>query len=459
MSASYFGIHINKAGIGGTPFPTFATLGSLRMHDDGVEWADVEKCDASDAGSDAGGDPANRCYDWSRMDHILFGAWDAGATLLYPFYKTPTWLSVEGQRCLDAGDPDATCAGPANETCGYLPFDGPGVCDPPYDLTPDGGGSDQHFKDFVTALQRHLLSLDAGTIAAYEIWNEPDVPSEWDKSVGTPQELVRLASDARAIVRRYDPTAIFTTPACTANAAVPIALTPYCDKYLAAGGAALADAVAFHGYVDGYGSCPATCPIPENELPLVASVRAMASAYGLSALPIFDTEDSWGARAQLSSWPDRAAYLGRLYLLSLSAGVSRLYWYGDDFALDVGGTIGTGELWAPDDSPPDDCLVPMNGSNGDAGYVCQTGIALAQIESWTIGADVGACGPVDAGSTVWSCPLSRGGLSALAIWDTDGGASFPAGGYSDYRLLDGGVVSLTGAPGVTLTSAPILLEP
>jgi hypothetical protein len=460
IAASYFGLHINKAGNTshtGTPWPTFATIGSLRMHDDGVEWADVETCDASDAGVDAGADdPGNPCYTWGRLDHVLSEAWDAGATLLYPFYKTPTWLSVQGKCCVAAGNPDATCVGAANTSCGYVSIDGAGVCDPPYDLLPDGGGSNQHFKDYVTALQRHLQALGGGGIAAYEIWNEPDVTSEWDKNVGTPEELVRFAQDARAIVRQYDPTALFTTPACTADSNVPPTLTPYCQKYLDAGGGLFADAVAFHGYVDVYGSCPADCPVPENELPLVQSVKTLAQTFGLGNEPLFDTEDSWGSHAQMSDWSERVAYMGRLYLLSMSAGVSRLYWYGDDFALDAGGVIGTGELWAPTNAAPDDCVVPMN---GDAGYVCQSGIALAELEDWTLGATVGPCGPVDAGSLVWSCAVSRPGRAALALWDTDGGTTFPVNGYQDYRLLDGGVVPLSGPSNVPLGAAPILLEP
>src|SRR5207237_425306 len=119
----------------------------------------------------------------------------------------------------------------------------------------------QHFIDFITALINHV---GLGKIAYWELWNEPNVTSEWNADADCPGVanaeflmLARMARDLRTIVSKVDPQAQFTTPAPTRGVSGP---SSWLGQYLTrTDGGSVADIVAFHGYVQS-GTCPDTCP-------------------------------------------------------------------------------------------------------------------------------------------------------------------------------------------------------
>ena len=90
-----------------------------------------------------------------------------------------------------------------------LCVNGKGQCDPPSDLKPDGSGSDQSWKDFVSAIVTHNKNSVDAHIRYWEIWNEPHTPNQWK---GTNAQLIRMAEDARRIILGVDPNAIIVSP-------------------------------------------------------------------------------------------------------------------------------------------------------------------------------------------------------------------------------------------------------
>jgi len=443
ISPSYFGIHINKQT---TPWPTFSTFGALRSLGGQIKWADIETCDG-------GSDPTNPCYNWTKFDYETNLALSNGADVLFTTYATPTWASSRGARCIAFGVPDSGCTGPPDRACAFQSQNGPGICDPPDDIdaVPGSGradGTNQHFRDFITAVLAHA---GPGVIKYWEVWNEPNINSEWNNTVGTKAQLLRIAGDLRQIVQSVDPDALFTTPA-VANALYG-GLINWLQPYLLAGGGDLADVVAFHGYIQA-GQCPASCPVPEREAALIDRLRTVMANTGQTGKPIFDTENSWGEKSLTIDWNARVSFVGRMYLVSMSQGVDRLYWYGLDFPINpaIGGS---GEFWARDGNR-DGCDIAGDGG----GDVCPAGIAVQQIYQWTVGASFYQ--PCSSVGTTWTCGLTRpNGYQALAVWNSSGipGDFAVPDGYVQYRMLDGSLVTIDlNNPTIGITDQPVLLE-
>jgi polysaccharide biosynthesis protein PslG len=199
-NSSFFGMQMNTGVLNKQPWPT-APFASIRLWDTNTTWDTTN--------------PAPGTYDWSVLDRWIAAAQSHGVSdLMYTFGKTPVWAS--------ASPNDSSCAA----------FWGPGACDPPDDLNPDGTGTNQHWKDFVSALATHA----AGKIKFWEIWNEPENPTEW---TGTAAQLVRMAKDARSIILSIDPHAVMLTPPSRDD---------WFKNYVAMGGLQYADVVTFHGY-------------------------------------------------------------------------------------------------------------------------------------------------------------------------------------------------------------------
>jgi hypothetical protein len=287
----------------------------------------------------------------------------------------------------------AGCAGPADGGCAFANQDGPGICDPPRDLSCDGTGSNQHFVDFITALINHV---GPGKIAYWELWNEPNVTSEWNAGADCPGVanaeflmLARMAHDLRTVVSAVDPQARFTTPAPARGVSGP---SSWLGQYLMlTDGGSVADIIAFHGYVQN-GTCPNVCPIPEDVLLLIKNLKNVLPT-DQQLKPLFDTEGSWGDFNRVSTITDpdmQAAFMARYYLVQLGIGVTKLYWYGWDFS---------------DTGLYDTTTNSLN----------QAGLAYQQVLSWTSGATVQPC---VTSSSIWTCTIAGiDGTISEVIWD------------------------------------------
>jgi len=294
-------------------------FGGIRLWDSGTAWYLLN--------------PSSGTYNWTTLDAWLADAQKHGVDVIYTFGELPTWAS----------------SNPTDEYCAVYQQD-PGACDPPNDLNADGTGRNQHWKDFVTAVVTHAN----GQIHYWETWNEASNAGQKGKKgvgqwKGTNAQLLRMAKDARTIIKKLDPSAVILSPSTRLN--VPNDYT-WLSSYLAAGGGKYADAIALHGYVQGKGA-----PVPEMLINLLhgpTGYRQILKKYHQGKKPVFDTESSWGVAANtgLTDADEQAGFLARLYLLHRLEGLARLYWYEWDNRF-------AGTLWSPADA------MVVNGATGD----------------------------------------------------------------------------------------------
>lgn len=266
----------------------------------------------------------------------------------------------------------------------------------------------QYLADFGTAVAKRAQA-DGLPIKNWEAWNEPN--SEGGYWLGTVPQMVSMAKTVHAAIKAVDPTYRVLTPAPQGNSA------QWMDSYLAAGGGAYADTIAFHGY---------TSLAAEAILPLIDQYKAVLSKHGQGGKPIWDTE-AMGLEGTPTPIAHQTNYLAIYYLVHYSKGVERFYWYtwdGDH-----------GKLWDP-----------TNGVNA-------AGIAYAQVHKWMLGASPG---PVTVNGSVYSVPLTRNGRTSLAVWNASGNSSFSTHHAQVSDLL--GSTRDISSGSVTIGKAPVLLS-
>jgi hypothetical protein len=372
---------------------------TMRLWDTGTAWFQMN--------------PSEGVYDWHVLDTWLRLGERHQVTFLVTLAMTPLWASS------NKGDP----------LCHYSP----GVCDPPDDLSEDGGGTDQHWKDFVTALAQHVGSR----VQFWEVWNEPHQFSFFH---GSYAQMVRLAQDARTIIQSINPQAKMLNGGVQPYALCGLGLT-WWRNYAAAGGLALADIIAMHGDVRNTPNVCGDFPKPENFITAMQHLDTVLAKYGDLNKPVWDTEASWG-RTDLDCFTDQdlqAAFLARFFLIHLSEGIQRFYW----------------RSWIGDQGGLYD---PGNGLN-------KGGVAYEQIHDWL--ADKTLTQSCSVSGTVWTCNFTASGnYVAAAVWDTSktchlgicDTTPYPVGPpYVDYRTLDGSKIPIN-SPTVPIGAKPIWLE-
>ena len=217
------------------PWPSVRFEG-LRLWNTGTTWLDINT--------------ANGVYDWTQLDKWLAAAGKYGNDVLYTFAGVPKWAS----------------SNPNDPIC--IPQ--PGACDPPNDLNADGTGTDQHWKDFVTALTQHSKNSTAGHISYWEMWNEPHNNFYWN---GTNAQLVRMVADAYAIIKASDSGSLVLSPSVGWQSTEPM---QWFEGYVAAGGGQYIDTISSHGYSkDGSKYGP-----PENMVKFLVPYRACSEDTG-----------------------------------------------------------------------------------------------------------------------------------------------------------------------------------
>ena len=391
----FFGLQVGPTTYAnGYPWPT-VSFGSMRLWDTQTKWADMNT--------------AQGVFDFSKLDAKLAKlAAEKITDVILTFGGTPAWIS----------------SNTTNSNCAYLTQNGPGTCAPPKDLNPDGTGTDQAWKDYITALAKHLN----GRIKYFELWNEPTDLYFW---TGTIAQLARMAKDASPILKAVDPQAKLATGSPVPSSTWTV--QNWMTQFLSAAGVSSVDIIAFHGYVGGTS--------PEHIVNLINGISQAVTTSGASSLPMWDTEASWGADTDVPDLDLEAAYVGRFHLIQAGMGVDRFYWYRWDSA-----TRGT--LWDP------------------ATGIRKAGIAYQQSYNWLVGATMS--GPCTSAGTVWTCAITRpGGFRALAVWDAGGTCSSgscttsnytPNSAYIRYRTLDGNSVAITPGAAIKIGAKPVLLQ-
>lgn len=402
-SQHLFGLSANNGVIDQQPWPSVPFNGGIRLWNTFTAWDDMN--------------PSDGVYNFANMDAWLQKAGANHAEVLYTFGRVPQWASQN----------------PTDPLCKPVV----GTCDPPNDLNADGSGTDQHFKNYVTALVNHNQSSTTAKIEYWEMWNEPHNNFFWN---GTYAQLIRMVSDAYTIIKSADPKAVVLSPSFGWSDKFYL---NYMAGYLASGGGQYADRIAVHGYVMGPGHSYGD---PEMVVTDNTNFRAVLQQYGQGSKPMFDTEANWGWG--LLNDPDmEAAWVSRFYLLHHSVGIWRAYWF-----IWNGGS--EGGLWQGD---------PANHRN--PGTLLKPGVAYQETGSWLVGALMSQ--KCSSQGTVWSCTLTRsGGYQALVVWDAsqtckNGFCSTTnyqfSGPYVNYLSLDGSKTPISGNT-VPIGAKPILLQ-
>jgi Chitobiase/beta-hexosaminidase C-terminal domain len=464
-SASFLGMSVNGI-LDGTPWPV-VPVGSFRILGLETNWSTLN--------------PASGTYQWANLDREVSLAQANGAKLLYTFVATPPWAIATGLQISSisrsGGVVTVTTEQPHNLYYNptYLPseettFTISGVADSSFNGTfaltgtptansltfaqagsnstsssgslsavCGGGGAPagcseapvslSSWDQFVTELVNHV---GPGVIQYWELWNEANLTQQWR---GSPSTLVAMAADAKAIIKSVDPKAIILSPSTTINFATPLECATYdprcgsnwMNNWLAAGGKNYIDGVALHGY-------PEVGEAPEQIQGVATLFQVALNQNGVSSLPIFDTESSWGLNTALPSQSDQIAFLSRHLLLEHSMGMQGSFWYEYDNPT-------WGILWS------------------SSGGLNPVGEADQQVAKWIQGATVTQpCAPTAADPTTFTCGYTRAnGYSALAVWNTAGGKAFSVPtGFVQYHELNGSVTPASGS--VEISTTPILLE-
>jgi hypothetical protein len=253
-----------------------ATLGALRLWDDGVKWGQINT--------------ASGVYNWSKLDNWIAKAQAQHLDVLYTFGDTPQFAGSI----------------PSNSPCNSP---SPYSCSAPKDVKEDGTGSDSDFSAFVTA----LVNRYKGQIAFYELWNEADCNCYF---AGTQAQMVRMGKDAAAIIRSHDPAAKILSPSAHGGT-----MGSWFDGYIKAGGAKNFDIVDVH--MRGAGSSNSS---PEAFLTVYNDVVNQLSANKLTSLPLWDSEHGI-KKNQLTDADELAGFTAREIVLRAGVGIQRQYVY------------------------------------------------------------------------------------------------------------------------------------
>lgn len=153
-------------------------------------------------------------FDWSVPDRIVEQVNGIGPKLIARLDSEPSWASG--------------ITYPNDKT----------IMSPPRDY--------QNFADYAYAVAQRYK----GRVAAYQIWNEPNLAREWGGQAPSPADYTRLLKVAYQAIKRADPNAIVISAGMaptTRNDRVAIPDTAFLEGMYAAGANAYFDALGAHG--------------------------------------------------------------------------------------------------------------------------------------------------------------------------------------------------------------------
>ena len=285
VAATAFGMHF--FGLGTRPFPRLP-FGSARIWDMGVTWADLQPTPTDQI------DDANPAV--QRLDAIVHGFQARHVRPLLVLGMTPSW----------AVDPNCRPPAPwSQQTCG------------PFVVA----GQSPAWSSYVLALATRYSNID------FEVWNEPNLRNGWNDTLDKLAALQHLAYSAIHAAGSGDR---LVSPTVAVTAGSPFTWLP---AFLHAPGGHDFDVFGIHLYPSdksarrGYG--------PEWAAQILGAVRALLRRNGVTA-PIWDTEMNVGrypyrhSTSRTFTGTLGAAMVARAYLLMLSSGVERVYWYAAD---------------------------------------------------------------------------------------------------------------------------------
>lgn len=307
------------------------STGSIRLWDAGTTWPDIE--------------PTQGTFNWQPLDDAVTAAHANGTQVTLVLGVSPSYAAAS---TTDA--PDITM-----------------------------------YKTYLQTVMQRYSKANWGYrgIAAYQVWNEVNIPTFWSGTTAQLDALTKAAYDVRNAV---DPGALIVAPAMVTRLAFEQkGITRYYKSKVAGKPVwKYVDAISLNLYppqtvaLKGGGSRVST---PEDTMLLLQTVRGLLAKAKVSPkLQIWNTEVNYGIGAGVASTPipdsQQIANVMRTYLLNAAAGVKRVDWYAWDMGeLQGGGTLGNTLLTDP--------------SNRAGGVLTPAGAAFARIESWMKGTLIG----------------------------------------------------------------------
>lgn len=269
---SFFGMHMDQRL--SSNYQTALGYGSLRVWDSGCHWRQIETSPG--------------VYDWTALDAVVAACEAAGIEVMYTLGQAPNW---------ETGG--VNTGAPSNS---YNPL-------PP---------SPASVATFVTAIATRYNNR----IRLWETWNEVNLPGFW---AGTPAQMVAITAATSAALKAVNPLNVVVAPDVT-NDAGGVG-SAYLAQLLDAGVDQYVDVYSVHLYFHPYE--------PETQIRLLRGYVGELQARGIQK-PIWNTEitvanfsDDAGATQTTINMPDAqaAAYVQRVTLVNLIAGVDRMFWY------------------------------------------------------------------------------------------------------------------------------------
>jgi hypothetical protein len=274
---------------------------------------------------------------------------------------------------------------------------------------------------------KHSLASPQHYIAFYEMWNEPDLTSNW---AGTPAQLVTMVKDAYAIIHSLDPNAKVVGPSPATANQYGVHFLP---SYYAAGGASAQDIVGLHAYL--YNG-PTFTTTPDLITQSISQMQALMAKYGISSKPLWLTEGNWnGSGIDTLNETQQAAYLAQEYMLIWSTNaVDRYYWYSWD-------NLKIGALWDP--------------TNG----VHPAGTAYGLLAKWLIGSTHDAKQCNEATDGTWTCSLTLAtNYPAEIVWNASLSKTITVDpSFATYETLSNTTVHSIASHQVAIGPLPVLI--
>jgi hypothetical protein len=329
VPASLFGLHVPV--ING-PAPELA-YEWLRLWDAKTGWEPLEQ--------------NKGLFYWKTLDDAVAFAEASGKKVLYVFGDTPGWA-------------------------------GPSPAYPPSDIN--------EYRKYVQA----VVSRYGNRIAAYEVWNEPNLFVEVSDSLANLVDMTQIVHDT---VKGAGLSSLVLTPSTTMRTGT--AVYPFFSKYLvklAARGWPV-DGYTFHTY-------PRAAGGPAERVQAIAQFKEILALAKAPTLPIWDTEINYGLgglqepRREITG-PDAQGYLSQTFIDAVRYGVTQVDWY----------------LWFPQ-------YYNLLGIQTNPGTP-ETNHAWQWTHDQLVGASLRSCG--DSGGAV-VCGFSRGGSPFALAYSSSGAA-------------------------------------
>jgi Glycosyl hydrolase catalytic core len=281
ISKAFFGVHVLYLvpRQGRTTAWPDAPVGSIRLYDSALRWADIE--------------PQPERWQFDRLDAYVNLAEKQGAEIDYVLGSPPAWASAR-----------------PTEKCPY----GLGCAAEPADMS--------IWENYVRKLARRYK----GRISVYELGNEPKFYSSPEKYPGgffsgSVEKMVEMGRIAQKVLREEDPHARLASPGFDGGAR-------WLEMFLAAGGKSVIDILAYHFYA----------PDVPGFTQQVVTVRDAMARQGIASMPLWNTEsgfevDEPGARSlpyKRITRDEQAAAISQTMVIAAAAGIERFFVYAWD---------------------------------------------------------------------------------------------------------------------------------